>query len=268
MVSEPFRPAQILVTRPTGKPDVAPLSDFDWGQVERDLARMVANHSLNAGVQAELAQWISERPKTMAEASALSSLPRHDARALWPAVGGMTGGHVAIGRTAAMRAAVRVQGENRIVNNRADANALAALNAANQAAGDEATFLPLEGGSFVMILMKYDDAGGCQIPLIVAELPSELPAGNSAHATSKVKVKWWEPKPNAAHAQKGTYTGNWRKWMEGRSQAESEISRSEIAVVGAKFTRAAELAGGFRKLNAATLKKAEDTPNSRYAEFS
>ena len=56
MVSEPFRPAQILVTRLTGKPDVAPLSDFDWGQVERDLSRMVANHSLNAGVQAELAQ--------------------------------------------------------------------------------------------------------------------------------------------------------------------------------------------------------------------
>jgi hypothetical protein len=39
-------------------------------------------------------------------------------------------------------------------------------------------------------------------------------------------------------------------------------------VVGAKFTRVAELAGGFRKLNAATLKKVEDTPNSRYAEFS
>ena len=119
-----------------------------------------------------------------------------------------------------------------------------------------------------MILMKYDNAGGCQIPLILAELPSELPAGNSADATFKVKVKWWEPKPNAAHAQNGTYTGNWRKWIEGRSQAESEISRSEIAVVGAKFTRVAELAGGFRKLNAATLKKVEDTPNSRYAEFS
>ena len=27
------------------------------------------------------------------------------------------------------------------------------------------------------------------------ELPSELPAGNSADATFKVKVKWWEPKP-------------------------------------------------------------------------
>ena len=46
MVTEPFRLAQAFVTRPTGKPDVAPLSDFDWGQVERDLSRMVANHSM------------------------------------------------------------------------------------------------------------------------------------------------------------------------------------------------------------------------------
>ena len=41
----------------------------------------------------------------------------------------MTGGHAVIGRTAAMRAAVRVEGQNRIVNNRAEANALAAENA-------------------------------------------------------------------------------------------------------------------------------------------
>ena len=66
-----------------------------------------------------LAQWISERPKTMTEASALPSLPRHDARPLLPAVGGMIGGHAVIGRTAAMRAAIRVQGQNRIANNRA-----------------------------------------------------------------------------------------------------------------------------------------------------
>ena len=137
MVPEPFRPAQLLVTRPTGKPDVAPLIDFDWGQVDRDLSRMVANHSVNEGAKAQLSQWISERPKTMAEASALPSLPRHDARPLRPAFGGMTGGHAVIGRTAAMRAAVRVEGQNRIVNSRVEANALAAENAVNRAARDE-----------------------------------------------------------------------------------------------------------------------------------
>jgi hypothetical protein len=269
MVSEPFRPAQLLVTRPTGKPDVAPLIDFDWGQVDRDLSRMVANHSVNEGVKAQLSQWISERPKTMAEASALSSLPRHDARPLRPAFGGMTGGHAVIGRTAAMRAAVRVEGQNRIVNNRVEANALAAENAVNRAARDEVTFLELEAGSFALVQMKYDDpdAGGCQIPLILVELPSVLPAGDSSQASFKVEVKWWEPKPNAAHPQKGTYCGSWRKWMEGRSQASSEIGRDEIAVVGVKFTRVLELAGGLRKFNAATLTKIDGTANSLYADF-
>ena len=93
-----------------------------------------------------LSQWISERPKTMAEASALPSLPRHDARPLRPAFGGMTGGHAVIGRAAAMRAAVRVEGQNRIANNRVEANALAAENAVNRAARDEVTFLELEAG--------------------------------------------------------------------------------------------------------------------------
>ena len=55
--------------------------------------------------------------------------------------------------------------------------------------------------------------------------------------------------------------------MEGRSQASSEIWRDEIAVVGVKFTRVLELAGGFRNFNAATLTKIEGTANSRYADF-
>ena len=51
--------------------------------------------------------------------------------------------------------------------------------------------------------------------------------------------------------------------MEGRSQASSEIGRDEIAVavVGVKFTRVLELAGGFRKFNAATLTKIDGTAN-------
>ena len=55
--------------------------------------------------------------------------------------------------------------------------------------------------------------------------------------------------------------------MEGRSQASGEIGRDEIAVVGVKFTRALELAGGFRKFNAATLTKIDGTANSLYADF-
>ena len=53
-----------------------------------------------------------------------------------------------------MRAAVRVHGQNRIVNNRADANAPAAENAVNRAAGDEVTFMELETGSFALAQMK------------------------------------------------------------------------------------------------------------------
>ena len=47
----------------------------------------------------------------------------------------------------------------------------------NRAARDEVTFLKLEAGSFALVQMKYDDpgAGGCQIPLILAELPSKCP---------------------------------------------------------------------------------------------
>ena len=139
----------------------------------------------------------------------------------------------------------------------------------DRAAGDDVTFLELEAGSFALAQMKYDDpgAGGCQIPLILVELPSVLPAGDSSQASFKVEVKWWEPKPSAAHSQKGTYYGSWRKWMEGRSPASSEIGRNEIAVVCVKFTRILELAGGFRNFNAATLTKIERTANSLYADF-
>lgn len=173
-----------------------------------------------------------------------------------------------------MAGALQREAPNRIVNNAAEANALRRMNAATAAASQEATMMRLEPGTFVLVKMEYEDAGGCQIPLILAELPDPLPRGESNAAEFKVKVKWWEPEPQPRHPQKGTFDAKWRRWKEraasGRGQvhAESEVTRDRMALVGVRFTREAELAGGSRKLSAATLAKVRELPDSRYDDFS
>ena len=73
----------------------------------------------------------------------------------------------------------------------------------------------LEPGTFVLLVkMEYEDAGGCQIPLVLAELSDPLPPGESNNAEFTVKVKWWEPEPQPRHPQKGTFDAKWRRWKE------------------------------------------------------
>ena len=50
--------------------------------------------------------------------------------------------------------------------------------------------------------------------------------------------------------------------------AESEVERDRMALIGVRFTREAELAGGFRKLGVATLAKVRELPDARYVDFS
>ena len=110
----------------------------------------------------------------------------------------------------------------------------------------------LERGTFVLVKMEYTDEGGCQIPLLLAELPDPLAPGDTTHADYECLVKWWEPEPQPRHAQKGTYDAKWRKWKARRGRnmvhAESEVKRDRMALLGVRFTREAELAGGFRNL--------------------
>ena len=46
------------------------------------------------------------------------------------------------------------------------------------------------------------------------------------------------------------------------------VKRDRMALIGVRFTREAELAGGIRKLNVASLAKIREVPDSRYGDFS
>ena len=123
-----------------------------------------------------------------------------------------------------------------------------------------------------MVKMEYTEEGGCQIPLLLAELPDPLASGDTTRADYECLVKWWEPEPQPRHAQNGTYDAKWRKWKErsGRNMvhAESEVKRERMALLSVRFTGEAELAVGFRKLNAATLAKISELPYARHDAFS
>ena len=271
LVTSPFRPAKILNSNPTGKPAVAAFNTYDYDATDRSLDHFIANHSINTDVRQTWRTWLAARPRKPEDAPA-DCLPTWN----WTRVpdDAASGSHRSNARTRAMAGALQREAPNRIVNNAAEANALRRMNAATAAASQEATMMRLEPGTFVLVKMEYEAAGGCQIPLILAELPDPLPRGESNAAEFKVKVKWWEPEPQPRHPQKGTFDAKWRRWKEraasGRGQvhAESEVTRDRMALVGARFTREAELAGGFRKLSAATLAKVRELPDSRYDDFS
>jgi len=273
LVDSPWRPAKILHSRPTGKPPVAKLAEYDYSQVTRDMAHLMKNHDANvrAGVKENWAAFVAQRPKEQADADVNSCLPNWDRFVIRPP-DAATGGHRVNARSAAMQSAVSVVAENRITNDAQEQTALRNANAANAAASDESMMMRLEPGTFVFVKMEWTDAGGCQIPLCLAELPDPLPAGDSTAAGFECTVKWWEPEPQPRHEQKGTYDSKWRKWKERRGRAfvhsESAVKRDRMALIGVRFTREAELAGGFRKLNVASLAKIREVPDSRYGDFS
>ena len=275
LVDSPWAPAKIMTSRPTGKPPVAQLREYQYSQVVRDMDHLMKSHDANvrARVKENWTAFVAQRPKEQADADANSCLPNWDRFVIRPA-DAATGGHRVNARSAAMQSAVATTAQNRITNDAQEQTALRNTNAANAAASEESVLMRLEPGTFVLVKMEYDDEGGCQIPYILAELPDPLPPGESNAAEFKAKVKWWEPEPQPRHPQKGTFDAKWRRWKEraasGRGQvhAESEVTRDRMALIGVRFTREAELAGGFRKLGAATLAKVRELPDSRYDDFS
>ena len=267
--TSPFRPAKILNSNPTGKPTVAAFNGHCYDGTSRSLDVFIANHSINDEVRQTWHDWLAARPRTPEDVDP-SCLPTWN----WALIpeGGPTGSHRANARLRAMAGAVRREAPNRIVNDAPEANALRRRNVATAAAAQETTMMRLERGTFVLVKMEYTDEGGCQIPLLLAELPDPLAPGDTTHADYECLVKWWEPEPQPRHAQKGTYDAKWRKWKERRGRnmvhAESEVKRDRMALLGVRFTREAELAGGFRKLNAATLAKISELPYARHDAFS
>ena len=267
--TSPFRPAKILNSNPTGKPTVAAFNGHCYDGTSRSLDVFIANHSINDEVRQTWHDWLAARPRTPEDVDP-SCLPTWN----WALIpeGGPTGSHRANARLRAMAGAVRREAPNRIVNDAPEANALRRRNVATAAAAQETTMMRLERGTFVLVKMEYTDEGGCQIPLLLAELPDPLAPGDTTHADYECLVKWWEPEPQPRHAQKGTYDAKWRKWKERRGRnmvhAESEVKRDRMALLGVRFTREAMLAGGFRKLNAATLAKISELPYARHGAFS
>merc|ERR1711907_134697 len=118
---------------------------------------------------------------------------------------------------------------------------MGARNAANEGLG--ATISPLEPNTWAMVSVEYEDVneGGCQIPRLLVQLPSSFDGIDTTRPDTRFDVTWWEPKP-----PNGTYDKEWRKWMDGRQQHVSSITRDMVALTNVKFTRIEELTGGFR----------------------
>ena len=125
----------------------------------------------------------------------------------------------------------------------------------------ERQMLALDPRSWALVKVNYTNAGGCQIPALLVQLPETF-SGDTTKGETKVRVLWWEPQPS------GTWDGEWRKWKDAqRRQHESEIERCEVVMLNVKFTREAALANGTRRLSKATKERLAADPYFQYAKF-
>ena len=258
----------MLLSMPEGKPKVAPIKPFNWDEVLEDAKKKLASVEDNAARLAEWREFVDARPKTEAEASQCSTLPKWDF-ACRPAHRGPTGADD-IARQRALASAVVTRQPETIRSSVGDGAAGAAAAKQRRLAdeGSEAVLSELQPGSFAMVSAKYDDDaaddGGCRIPRLLVQLSDAFPDGlDTRRHDAKLTVRWWEPKP-----PNGKYTKEWRKWMNGRAQHVSEITRDMITVVNVGFTRQQPLVGGFRKFGAETKRRLQADPGAKYAEFS
>lgn len=258
----------MLLSMPEGKPKVAPIKPFNWDEVLEDAKKKLASVDDTAARLAEWREFVDARPKTDAEAAQCSTLPKWDF-ACRPAHRGPTGAQD-IARARALASAIVVEQPQTIRSSVGDGAEGAAAAKARRMAdeGSEAVLAELQPGSFAMVSAQYDDdaadAGGCRIPRLLVQLPDAFPDGlDTRRRDAKLSVRWWEPKP-----PNGKYTKEWRKWMDGRRQYVSEITRDMITLVNVGFTRQAPLSGGFRKFGADTKRRLEADAGAKYLLFS
>ena len=266
-------PITVLKTLPVGKPAVKEF-EHDYPKVLENIKVNLASHSLNQPLHAEWEAFIASRPKTIEEARACTSLPKWN----WPmrpspavtaAAAAAAVNDLSAPRRAAMRAAVAattVVEQPRTVSDglTADGAEGRAAREERTRADQERTLLPLEPNSFVMVRMNYTNAGGCQIPLLLAQCPADFGRLDTTNPKSMINLLWWEPKPGV-----GRYDGDWQKWMASRGvQCEEAVEREAIALARVGFTRVAELAGGFRKLGKPTRRSLLGLEQAKYGEYS
>ena len=132
LVDSPWAPAKIMTSRPTGKPPVAQLREYQYSQVVRDMDHLMKSHDANvrARVKENWTAFVAQRPKEQADADANSCLPNWDRFVIRPA-DAATGGHRVNARSAAMQSAVATTAQNRITNDAQEQTALRNTNAAN-----------------------------------------------------------------------------------------------------------------------------------------
>ena len=257
-----FEAATVLLSMPEGKPAVAAPKDFDWNKVLDDVDHVLHKNetSEHTRVMAEWRQFTDAR-----SAHSHAGLPKWD----FKTVPGDATGPVdarSIARRAVEQSAIVVRQPQTIASSVSDGaegrSARQARNTANEGLG--AALGALKTGSWAMVAVEYAaDAGGCQIPRILVQLPDDFGGVDTTRPDAKFDVKWWEPKP-----PDGKYDGSWRKWNNGRAQYVSQVSRDMVTLTNVKFTRDAELQGGFRKLNGETKRRLQSDAGAKYAEFS
>ena len=211
-------------------------------------------------VMAEWREFVDAR-----SARSETGLPKWDFKTVPGHANGPTDSR-SIARRAVEQSTVVVQQPQTIASSVSDGaegrDARRARNAANEGLG--AALGALQTSSWAMVAVEYErDAGGTQIPRILVQLPDDFGGVDTTQPDAKFDVKWWEPKP-----PDGKYDGSWRKWMNGRQQYVSQVSRNMVTLTNVKFTREAELSGGFRKLNAETKRRLQSDQGAKYSEFS
>lgn len=265
-----YEPCGILASSPQGKPEiVAPKPDFDWSRVLADVKHVMPRHEANEQRLAEWDAFVDQRPKNLAEAARVDTLPKWNFACI-PRDENSLDDHRAAAARAALRDLAIVQQPATIASN-AVAGSGAEGNAERRARTTwdaEHSTLALTPDGFVFVKMNYTtpvDAGGCRIPACLVQLPSSFGELDTRDPKTVLSVKWWEPKP-----PDGKYDGEWRKWTNGgrRQQYVTEVTREEICMIDVQFTRRGPLANGNRKLNKATKDRLMSDAFFKYSEYS
>jgi hypothetical protein len=124
-----WHPARILESTPSGRMSVVPPKrSFDWEKVRRDVHHVLPRHTSNV---AKLAQWdafIDARPKDLAAAQQVQSLPKLNFACIPPAANVLDDHHAAAVRQVQQNAVV-VEAPNMIVSNGVEGSRRRALDA-------------------------------------------------------------------------------------------------------------------------------------------
>ena len=175
IIHNSFEPAHVLVSTPTGKPNVV-LHDYDWDRVARDVRHVLANHAHNDGHLREWDDFITKRKSRPTDGLPSWNWP------IRPNDAGAARSADNVARATVADGTLEVEQPRQVAStfyNGAEgvAAAQAAARVRDHVAGATRRET-LEALSFAMVRMNYEhldaDSPGNRVPLVIVQLPANF----------------------------------------------------------------------------------------------